>query len=105
MYTIIKDTSCNEYGLMQMEPVIKTFNEVGKHFGNSPVKKAKLGEIASMKMPVIRFYDSENKLIENDFAYYTSENARKRYQIIKDIKKKKEFFEFIKKHERNKYKN
>ena len=34
MYTIIKDTSTDEYGLMQMEHFAKTFNEVGKYFGH-----------------------------------------------------------------------
>jgi len=94
MYTIIKDTSTDEYGLMQMEPFAKTFNEVGKYFGHQ--KKPDMGKVGSIKMPVIRFYDDKNKTIK-DCAYYTSEAAKKRYKIIKDVKNKNEFFKFIKK--------
>ena len=45
-------------------------------------------------IPTVHFYDSNKKVY--DTAMYTSENAKERYKVIKEINNLNDFFKFRK---------
>ena len=110
-YTIVKDTSANEYALLfndRFEDTLKdshkSWAEGQKDMGPEHVfwnggKKIKPLNLKGMDqdtldsgVPVVHFYKDKKVY---DKAFYTSKVAQKRYEIIKDVKTEDAFFKFV----------
>ena len=110
-YTIVKDTSANEYALLFTDRVEDTLKDSHKSWaegqkdmgpdhlfwnGGKKIKPLNLKgmdqDTLDSGMPVVHFY--KNKKVY-DTAFYTSKVAQKRYEIIKDVKTEDAFFKFV----------
>lgn len=91
---IIFDKLNEEYGLLKKEKAVDAMNKIHEDFG-SKIKESDLPKsIKKMQIPVITFYNDDNE--EYDRAFYTSESAEERYEIIQEVSSLKEFFECVK---------
>jgi hypothetical protein len=91
---IIFDKFNEEYGLLKKEKAIDAMNKIQKDFGPK-IKESDLPKsIKKIKIPVITFYNKDNK--EYDCAFYTSECAEERYEIVQEVSSLQEFFECVK---------
>jgi hypothetical protein len=94
---IIKDTYNNEFGVLRKVNLIDTFDQIAQNLNIKRNKKSDIpNNMKKVEIPVVEFYDKEDKFY--DRAFYTSENAFKRYKVIKKISKLSEFFEFRRMH-------
>ena len=94
---IIKDTFNNEFGILREVKMAETIEDLAKKMNMKRNKKIKLPpNIGRIKIPVLEFYDKEDNFY--DKAFYTSEIAFKRYEVIKEISEISEFFNFRKTH-------
>ena len=110
-YTIVKDTSANEYALLFTDRVEDTLKDSHKRWaegqkdmgpdhlfwnGGKKIKPLNLKgmdqDTLDSGMPVVHFY--KNKKVY-DRALYTSKTAQKRYKIIKDVKTEEQFFKYV----------
>ena len=110
-YTIVKDTSANEYALLFTDRFEDTLKDSHKSWaesqkdmgpdhlfwnGGKKIKPLNLKGIdqhtLDSGMPVVHFY--KNKKVY-DKAFYTSKVAQKRYKIIKDVPNEDAFFKFV----------
>ena len=110
-YTIVKDTSVNEYALLYKENFGKVLKDTHKfcaegqkdmgpeHLfwnGGKKIKPLNLKGIdqntLDIDVPVVHFY-KDKKVYET--AMYTSGAAYKRYQVIKDVATKDQFFKYV----------
>ena len=112
-YTIVKDTGTNEYGLLYKENFgkvlkddFKSYDEIAptltpEHLFYNGSKKVDPDadptkdmpkDVQNIGIPVIHFY--KNKKVY-DTAMYTSKEAEKRYELIKDVTTKDQFFQYI----------
>ena len=110
-YTIVKDTSANEYALLykeNFEKVLKNTHKVWakgqkemgpEHIfwnGGKKIKPLNLKgmdqKTKDMGIPVVHFYKDKKVY---DTAMYTGETAYKRYQVIKDVTTEDQFFKYV----------
>ena len=110
-YTIVKDTSANEYALLykeNFEKVLEDSNKVWAEsqkdmgpehlFWNGGKKIEPLNlkgvdqDTLDIGVPVVHFYKNK-KVYET--AMYTCAAAYKRYEIIKDVTTKDQFFQYV----------
>ena len=110
-YTIVKDTSANEYALLYKENFKKVLKDMHKVWaegqkdmgpehvfwnGGKKIKPLNLKgmdqETKHMGIPVVHFY-KDKKVYET--AMYTSEAAYKRYKLIKDVETENQFFQYV----------
>ena len=112
-YTNVKDTSANEYALLykeNFEKVLEDSHKVwaegqkdmgpehlfwngGKHVDpNEDITKGLPKKTLNMGIPIVHFYKNK-KVYET--AMYTCAAAYKRYEIIKDVKTKDQFFQYV----------
>ena len=110
-YTIVKDTSVNEYALLYKENFEKVLKDTHKVWaegqkdmgpehlfwnGGKKIKPLNLKGIdqntLDIDVPVVHFY-KDKKVYET--AMYTSGAAYKRYQVIKDVATKDQFFKYV----------
>ena len=108
---IIQDQYSKEYGILKKEPFKQVFRDTCKSLKKAmpsmtpdhvfytekelTVPRLKdLNDMANVDIPIVKFYNSDKKVY--DRAMYTSENAKERYKIIKEINNLNEFFKFRK---------
>jgi hypothetical protein len=111
-YTIVKDTEYDEYALLYKENFGKVLKDGHKSyakiaptlgpehvFWNGGKKVDPKIDLSSMPketrdigIPVIHFYKNK-KVYET--AMYTSKEAEKRYELIKDVTTKDQFFKYV----------
>jgi hypothetical protein len=112
-YTIVKDTSANEYALLFKEKLKKVFNDTHKVWAegqkdmgpehvfwnggkyvdpNEDITKGLPKKTLDIGIPVVHFY-KDKKVYET--AMYTCAAAYKRYEIIKDVKTEDQFFKYV----------
>ena len=113
-YTIVKDTGTNEYGLLYKENFgkvlkddFKSYDEIAptltpEHLFYNGSKKVDPDadptkdmpkDVQNIGVPVVHFYDSNKKVY--DTAMYTSKEAEKKYELIKDVTTKDQFFKYV----------
>lgn len=88
---IIYDTISEEYGLLDREPFEKTVKDLAKKLNKKGIKTPK--KAINLTIPTIKFFNEDRKCC--DTAFYTSENAQKRYEIIKEVDNLDQYFSFI----------
>tara|TARA_R100001163_G_scaffold18066_1_gene15996 strand:+ start:221 stop:568 length:348 start_codon:yes stop_codon:yes gene_type:complete len=108
---IVYDKHNEEYGVLEKKSFKDTIMDVSKNLKkNMPKmtpdhifytdkeievpKKEDLSDVPDIGIPTVHFYDSDKKVY--DTAMYAGQNAYDRYEVIKEIKSLKEFFEFKK---------
>ena len=108
---IIYDEHNNEYGVLKKKSFKDSFIGISKSLKKAMPnmtpdhvfytekelkvpKKEDLENMPNIGIPTVHFYDSNKKVY--DTAMYTSENAKERYKIIKEINNLNEFFKFRK---------
>jgi len=110
-YTIVKDTSANEYALLYKENFEKVLEDSHKVWaesqkdmgpehlfwnGGKKIEPLNLKGVdqdtLDIGVPVVHFYKNK-KVYET--AMYTCAAAYKRYEIIKDVKTKDQFFQYV----------
>ena len=110
-YTIVKDMSANEYALLYKESFEKVLKDTHKDWaegqkemgpehlfwnGGKKIEPLNLKGIdqdtLDINVPIIHFYKNK-KVYET--AMYTSKAAQKRYEIIKDVETKDQFFQYV----------
>ena len=108
---IIQDQYSKEYGILKEEPFKQVFRDTCKSLKKAMPsmtpnhvfytekelkvpKKEDLKNMPNIGIPTVHFYDSNKKVY--DTALYTSEHAKERYKIIKEINNLNEFFKFRK---------
>jgi hypothetical protein len=88
---VVYDTISEEYGLLEREPVEKAVKDLGKKLNRKPLKTPK--KAINLTIPVIKFFNENRKCC--DTAFYGSENAQQRYEIIKEVDNLDQYFSFI----------
>jgi len=108
---IIYDEHNNEYGVLKDKSLKDSFIDMSKSLKKAMPnmtpdhifytekkikvpKKEDLENMPNIGIPTVHFYDSNKKVY--DTAMYTSENAKERYKIIKEINNLNDFFKFRK---------
>jgi len=110
-YTIVKDTSANEYALLYKENFKKVLKDMHKVWaegqkdmgpehlfwnGGKKIKPLNLKgmdqDTLNIGVPIVHFY-KDKKVYET--AMYTGEIAYKRYQVIKDVTTEDQFFKYV----------
>jgi len=109
-YTIVKNTGTNEYGLLYKENFgkvlkddFKSYDEIAptltpEHLFYNGGKKVDpdadpTKDVPNISVPVVHFYDSNKKVY--DTAMYTSKEAEKKYELIKDVTTEDQFFKYV----------
>ena len=88
---IIYDTMNEEYGLLEREPFEESLKKFNKSLKKKVVKIPKKAK--DLTIPVVKFFNEDKKCYSR--AFYTSDNARQRYEIIKEINNLDQYFSFI----------
>jgi hypothetical protein len=110
-YTIVKDTSVNEYALLYKENFGKVLKDTHKVWaegqkdmgpehlfwnGGKKIKPLNLKgmdqDTLNIGVPIVHFY-KDKKVYET--AMYAGEIAYKRYQVIKDVTTEDQFFKYV----------
>ena len=108
---IIYDEYSNEYGVLKDKSLKDSFIDMSKSLKKAMPnmtpdhifytekelkvpKKEDLENMPNIGIPTVHFYDSNKKVY--DTAMYTSENAKERYKVIKEINNLNDFFKFRK---------
>jgi len=108
---IIYDEHSNEYGVLKDKSLKDSFIDMSKSLKKAMPnmtpdhifytekelkvpKKEDLENMPNIGIPTVHFYDSNKKVY--DTAMYTSENAKERYKVIKEINNLNDFFKFRK---------
>jgi len=88
---VIYDTINEEYGLLNREPFAEALKDLGKKLNKKDIKTPK--KAINLTIPVIKFFNEDRKCC--DTAFYASDNAKKRYEIIKEVDNIDQYFSFM----------
>jgi len=88
---IIYDRINDEYGLLEQENFKDSLEFFSKKYNNKKINIP--DKTKAMTLPVIKFYDRNKKCY--DRAYYTSDHAKSRYEIIKEVDSLDQYFSII----------
>ena len=88
---IIYDTMNEEYGLLEREPFEESLKRFSKKLKKKNIETPK--KAINLTVPVVKFFNKDRKCY--DTAFYTSDNAKKRYEIIKEVDNIDQYFSFM----------